>query len=117
MIITVSTRALANTIIKKAFEDEYKINPQILHSLMFEIYVACLQESNKKLINEEFFINRKGFFLYSLKNKFTTDIRGNIKRFLKNEKGEVFIVDEIKILEIINDCWESYKYNTSKIGD
>lgn len=108
----VSVQALANTVLKRAYEEEEKVTPMKLQKLMYFICRNYLKKTNKELVEESFLAWDYGPVLRSAYDEFKPFGAKPITRFAKNSKNEVYIINESinnDITEVIDDVWQQYK--------
>ena len=107
----VSANSLANTLLKKSFEENINITPMKLQKLIYFIYKRHLKNFNEKLFEEAFLVWRYGPVLASVYDEFKSFGSERITRFAKDANQNVYVINEsaTDIMESINEIWESYK--------
>lgn len=110
----VSVQALANTILKKSFDDKRAITPMKLQKLLYFVYKDFLQTTGKQLFSERFEVWQYGPVVDSVYHDFKAFGAQPITRFAKDAQGTVFVVKSslTDVINSINKIWEKYKYYT-----
>lgn len=109
----VSVQALANTVLKKSFEESIPVSPMKLQKLLYFIYRDYLQTYHKKLISEDFLCWPYGPVLQSAYYEFKSFRAQPITRFAKDANDNVFIINSSLAPEIekcITKVWDQYKH-------
>lgn len=105
----VSSYSIANSILKKSFEDHMLIEVETLQALIYLVCTDFRRKTGKILICENFKKKGNSILLMSVYNHFSCFKTGNITRFARDANGNVFVVNDFKINKIINCYWELYK--------
>ncbi|OQB11527.1 MAG: hypothetical protein BWY15_02448 [Firmicutes bacterium ADurb.Bin193] len=111
--VSVSVRALCNTILKKAFDEGIDITPMKMQKLIYFIYKDFLKRTGSALFRENFLAWKNGPVLNSVYDEFKSFRAHPITRFAKDAQGKVFLISEDAaedILDSISDVWGKYKY-------
>lgn len=107
-----SVQALANSILKRAFEERERITPMKLQKLLYFVYRDYLQTTGEPLFTEQFETWQYGPVLPSVYDEFKCYESNNIKKFARDAKGNVFVVDEDTPSELsksIDKIWKKYR--------
>ncbi len=109
----VSAVALANTILKKAFEEDVSVTPMKLQKLIYFVYRQCLQKYDIKILSDNFLVWQYGPVLQSVYDEFKSFRANKITRFAKDARNNVYVINEsanAQLSNAINDVWNKYKY-------
>ncbi|MCM1387845.1 MAG: DUF4065 domain-containing protein [Bacillus sp. (in: Bacteria)] len=109
----VSALNVGNSILSRAFAENIDITPMKLQKMIYFIYRAYLQESNKSLFNERFEVWKYGPVIPSVYESFKDCGSNAIRKFATENDGRtVLIVDEDGspiVKKIITDIWNTCK--------
>lgn len=107
----ITVQALANTVLKKAFEESINITPMKLQKLLYFIYRDYLQNTNNPLFKEDFLVWKYGPVLSSVYYEFNSFGANPINRFARDAKGKVFWANnsDKQLTKSINTVWNKYK--------
>lgn len=111
-VAMVSVQALANTVLKKAFEEKRPVTPMKLQKLIYFIYADYLQTMDEPLLSERFEVWQYGPVLSSIYYEFQSFGANPITKFAKDANNVVYVVssDCTDILASVNKVWEKYKF-------
>lgn len=101
---------VANSILKKSFEDGIYITPLKLNCLTYFLYSNYLFKTGDVLFTELFMKTDEGLVLPSLDFKFGCFQNNVITKFAKDSKGKIFIINDDSFLECLSYIWSKYKY-------
>lgn len=108
----VSVQALANSILKRSFEESIVVTPMKLQKLLYFIYRDYLKNNHEPLFGENFQVWQYGPVLSSVYDEFKSFRASPIDRFAKDAQDRVFVINEKNVNEVgqsINRVWEKYK--------
>lgn len=106
----VSPCSVANTIIKKGWEEKTKITPIRLNVLIYFLYATYLKTTGARLFNEHFEIGEYNVpMIASIDYKFG-HYRGHINKFARDAMGNVSVVSEEDVFtRCLDTIWGKYK--------
>lgn len=106
----VSPCSIANTIIKKSWEEKTKITPIRLNVLIYFLYATYLKTTGERLFNERFWIEKYNVpTIASVDYKFG-HCKGYIKKFARDAKGNVSMVSREDVFtRCLDTIWGKYK--------
>ena len=101
---------VANSILKRSFEDKIYITSLKLNCLLYLLYSDYLYRYGNKLFNELFVKTSIGPCIPSVCSKF--DCFGNdvIDNYAKDAVGRVLVVNGDNFNECLSYVWNTYKY-------
>jgi len=102
---------VANNILKRAFRENVDITPMKLQKLLYFVYKSYLQTTGAKLFEEHFQTWRYGPVVESVYNEFRGYGSNHISSLYKDERGQVWTVDEPNSPEArasIDFVWRNY---------
>jgi len=88
------TLMVANSILKRAFQDNVSISPMKLQKLVYFVYKKYLQDTGYALFDERFEVWQYGPVLPSLYHAFKPYAANAIESYAVNEEGKVYTVDD-----------------------
>ena len=108
----VSAIALANTILKRAFQEKISVTPMKLQKLIYFVYRKFLQDYGKPILSDNFLVWQYGPVLQSVYDEFKSFRANIITRFAKDANNNVYVVNESlnkELSSVITDVWDKYK--------
>ena len=108
----IPVQTIANSILKKAFEEDIPISPMKLQKLIYFVYKDYIQKTQCPLFEEKFLTWQYGPVVKSVYDYFKSFGRNPINRFSRDAKGDVFWVDDSKpndVIKSIDKIWGLYK--------
>lgn len=112
----VSVQALANTVLKKSFDEKIPVTPMKLQKLLYFICAQYMKNNDgKPLISERFEVWQYGPVLSSAYYEFNAFRARPIQRFAKDAQGTAYIInpDSEDIMRAIDQIWHKYKHYTA----
>lgn len=110
----VSVKALANTILKRAFTESIDVTPMKLQKIMYFICRDYVQQTKgKRLISEDFLAWDYGPVLRSVYDEFKSYGSKPINKFSRDMAGHVFVVNEdadTQAAQSICKMWDKCKW-------
>lgn len=100
---------VANSILKKSFEEENYITPLKLNCMVYLLYSEYLYLTGEKLFNEFFEKTKFGPVVPSIYSKFGTLKNNVITRYAKDANDRIMFVRNDKFEECVSHIWEKYK--------
>lgn len=100
---------IANSILKKSFDDEIYITPLKLNCLVYLLYSKYLYLTGDKLFNEVFEKTKLGPIVPSIYSKFGTLKNNIITRYARESTGKIIYAKNNKLDECLLQIWEKYK--------
>ncbi|MBQ3021488.1 MAG: hypothetical protein IJD92_04635 [Bacilli bacterium] len=99
---------VANSILKKSFEEYILLTPLKLNFLIYFLYRDYLFNYNSCLFSERFTLTKSGPILYSIFNKFGNQNK-NILTFGRNALKEVSVANGKSYSILLDYVWNKYK--------
>lgn len=106
-----STIALANTILLRAFANNIPTPPDKLQTMIYLVYTGYLQETGERLFSESFKCLYSGPALNSVQTKFGCFDPQPIRNYATDAEGNVFTLDMsclAHLEHIINDVTQTF---------
>ena len=100
---------VANTFIKKAFEEGIYFTPLKLNCLIYLLYSNYLYNTGKALFNEPFLKTSKGPILVNIEAKFGSFKERKIFEYAKDSTGTVYLLSGDDFLASLLYIWNLYK--------
>ena len=103
--------AVANSILKRAFEENCEITPLKLQKLMYFTYKEYLQKTGTALFDERFEVWKLGPVVKSVYNEFRRFTANPITSYAKSyaeEKAQVIARKEGQFYETLDIIWKKY---------
>lgn len=100
---------VANSFIKKSFEERIYITPQKLNYLIYLLYSDYLFQTGEKLFNEEFIKTDKGPVLPNVEFKFGCFKNNVITEYATDAVGKIFVVSSSFFEERLSLIWNRHK--------
>jgi len=100
---------IANSIIKKSFEERIYITPLKLNCLVYLLYSNYLFKTGEKLFNEPFIKNKNGPIVPTIDYKFSCFENNIITKYAKDACGKIIFINFNCLEKILLDIWNSYK--------
>ena len=100
---------VANSILKKSFEEENYITPLKLNCMVYLLYSEYLYLTGEKLFNEFFEKTKFGPVVPSIYSKFGILKNNVITRYAKDALGKIICARNDKFNECLSHIWEKYK--------
>lgn len=101
---------VANSILKKAQEDNILITPLKLNYLVYLLYSNYLYRTGENLFNELFEKTYLGPIIPTVQFKFGSFKNNNINEYSKDALGNIKYVKGDIFDSILNYIWDTYKY-------
>ena len=100
---------VANSILKKSFEEENYITPLKLNCMVYLLYSEYFYLTREKLFNEFFENTKYGPVVPSIYSKFGTLKNNVITRYAKDANDRIMFVRDDKFEECVSHIWKKYK--------
>lgn len=100
---------VANSFIKKSFEDKIYITPLKLNCLIYLLYSEYLFKTGEKIFDELFIKTEKGPVLPTIEFKFGCFKNNVITQYAKDARNNVMLVNGDFFEEILYSIWNKYK--------
>lgn len=100
---------VANSILKKSFEEKNYITPLKLNSLVYLLSSEYLYLHGENLCNELFEKTKFGPVLPSIYFKFNSFKNGVITEYAKDATGKIMHINGIRFNECLSRIWETFK--------
>jgi len=110
--MAIPAQAMANTVLKKSFNEEIDVTPMKLQKLLYFIYRDYLKSTDIRLFSERFECWRYGPVLSSIYAEFKSFGAKPITKFARNADGSGDFVDLKKVptlKKVVNNVWDDYK--------
>lgn len=101
---------VANSILKKSFEDNIYITPLKLNYLVYLLYSNYLYRTGENLFNEPFEKTYLGPVVPTVQFKFGSFKKNKIDEYAKDALGNIKYVKGDMFDNILNYIWDTYKY-------
>lgn len=105
----VSARALANTVLSRAFAEGKPVTPMKLQKILYFICRDYVQRYGRRLVSEDFLAWDYGPVLRSVYDDFKSYGSRRIDRFARSADGKAYVVNadaEPEVMAAVDDMWE-----------
>lgn len=112
MATEITALHVANTFLKRGFEEKVKITPMKLQKLIYILYKHYLKETGNTLFLERFGAWQKGPVIPTVYSEFKQYRWHPIDDFSRENDGTVKVVKldtSPNFLRLFNDVWDKYK--------
>ena len=104
-----NTTIIANSLLKKSFEEGISVNLLKLNYLVYLLYSDYLSKTGDKLFYESFINTAEGPTLLSLQAKFECFENKSIILFARDAVGNVKVICDDYLEERLSYIWNTYK--------
>lgn len=95
-----SSTNIANNILSRSFADKKYISPMKLQKILYFVASEYQKLTGRPLLEEPFSTWAYGPVLYSVYDEFRFFGRGNITRYARNARGDMFSITETQDIEL-----------------
>ncbi|CAB0740544.1 hypothetical protein FRC0103_02149 [Corynebacterium diphtheriae] len=103
---------IANNILSRAFADKAYITPMKLQKILYFVASEYQKATRRLLLEEPFSTWAYGPVVYSVYDEFRSFSKDNIKRYARDARGGVFVIDETQDIELkvaLDRVWDKTK--------
>ncbi|CAB0526037.1 hypothetical protein FRC0485_02330 [Corynebacterium diphtheriae] len=107
-----SPTMIANNILSRAFADKAYITPMKLQKILYFVASEYQKATRRLLLEEPFSTWAYGPVVYSVYDEFRSFSKDNIKRYARDARGGVFVIDETQDIELkvaLDRVWDKTK--------
>ncbi|MFW9095190.1 Panacea domain-containing protein [Corynebacterium striatum] len=107
-----SPTMIANNILSRAFADKAYMSPMKLQKILYFVASEYQKATKRLLLEEPFSTWAYGPVVYSVYDEFRSFSKGNIKRYARDARGDVFVIDETQDIELkvaLDRVWDKTK--------
>ncbi|MER0071504.1 type II toxin-antitoxin system antitoxin SocA domain-containing protein [Corynebacterium sp. KPL2850] len=108
-----SPTMIANNILTRAFAEKAYMSPMKLQKILYFVASEYQKATKRPLLEEPFSTWAYGPVVYSVYDEFRSFSKGNIKRYARDARGDVFVIDEEQDIELkiaLDRIWDKTKY-------
>ncbi|MDY5834179.1 MAG: DUF4065 domain-containing protein [Corynebacterium glucuronolyticum] len=103
---------IANNILSRAFAEKAYISPMKLQKILYFVASEYQKATKRLLLEEPFSTWAYGPVVYSVYDEFRSFSKDNIKRYARDARGDVFVIDETQDIELkvaLDRVWDKTK--------
>lgn len=107
-----SPTMIANNILSRAFAEKAYMSPMKLQKILYFVASEYQKATKRQLLEEPFSTWAYGPVVYSVYDEFRSFSKDNIKRYARDARGDVFIIDETQDIELkvaLDRVWDKTK--------
>ena len=107
-----SPTMIANNILSRAFAEKAYMNPMKLQKILYFVASEYQKATKRPLLEEPFSTWAYGPVVYSVYDEFRSFSKDNIKRYARDARGDVFVIDEAQDIELkvaLDRVWDKTK--------
>ncbi|MDD7586176.1 MAG: DUF4065 domain-containing protein [Mycobacteriaceae bacterium] len=107
-----SPTMIANNILSRAFAEKAYISPMKLQKILYFVASEYQKATKRLLLEEPFSTWAYGPVVYSVYDEFRSFSKDNIKRYARDARGDVFVIDETQDIELkvaLDRVWDKTK--------
>lgn len=107
-----SPTMIANNILSRAFEEKAYMSPMKLQKILYFVASEYQKATKRPLLEEPFSTWAYGPVVYSVYDEFRSFSKDNIKRYARDARGNVFVIDEKQDIELkvaLDRVWDKAK--------
>lgn len=111
-----SPTMIANNILSRAFAEKAYISPMKLQKILYFVASEYQKATKRPLLEEPFSTWAYGPVVYSVYDEFRSFRKDNIKRYGRDARGDVFVIDETQDIELkvaLDRVWHKTKNMTA----
>lgn len=108
-----SPTMIANNILSRAFAEKVYISPMKLQKILYFVASEYQKATKRVLLEEPFATWAYGPVVYSVYDEFRSFSKDNIKRYARDARGDVFVIDEAQDIELkvaLDRVWDKAKH-------
>lgn len=108
-----SPTMIANNILSRAFAERAYMSPMKLQKILYFVASEYQKATRRPLLEEPFSTWAYGPVVYSVYDEFRSFSKDNIKRYARDARGDVFIIDETQDIELkvaLDRVWDKTKH-------
>lgn len=103
---------IANNILSRAFAEKSRMSPMKLQKILYFVASEYQKATKRPLLEEPFSTWAYGPVVYSVYDEFRSFSKDNIKRYARDARGDVFVIDETQDIELkvaLDRVWDKAK--------
>lgn len=107
-----SPTMIANNILSRAFAEKAYMSPMKLQKILYFVASEYQKATKRPLLEEPFSTWAYGPVVYSVYDEFRSFSKDNIKRYARDARGDVFVIDETQDIELkvaLDRVWDKTK--------
>ena len=107
-----SPTMIANNILSRAFAEKAYISPMKLQKILYFVASEYQKATKRPLLEEPFSTWAYGPVVYSVYDEFRSFRKNSIKRYARDAKGNIFVIDENQDIELkvaLDRVWNKTK--------
>lgn len=107
-----SPTMIANNILSRAFAEKAYMSPMKLQKVLYFVASEYQKATKRPLLEEPFSTWAYGPVVYSVYDEFRSFSKDNIKRYARDARGNVFMIDETQDIELkvaLDRVWDRTK--------
>lgn len=107
-----SPTMIANNILSRAFAEKAYMSPMKLQKILYFVASEYHKATKRPLLEEPFSTWAYGPVVYSVYDEFRSFSKDNIKRYARDARGNVFVIDENQDIELkvaLDRVWDKAK--------
>lgn len=108
-----SPTMIANNILSRAFAEKTYMSPMKLQKILYFVASEYQKATKRTLLEEPFSTWAYGPVVYSVFDEFRSFSKDNIKRYARDARGDVFVIDETQDIELkvaLDRVWDKTKH-------
>lgn len=108
-----SPTMVANNILSRAFSEKAYMSPMKLQKILYFVASEYQKATKRPLLEEPFSTWAYGPVIYSVYDEFRSFSKNKIKRYARDARGDVFIIDETQDIELkvaLDRVWDKTKH-------
>lgn len=107
-----SPTMIANNILSRAFAEKAYMSPMKLQKILYFVASEYQKATKRPLLEEQFSTWAYGPVVYSVYDEFRSFSKEKIKRYARDARGNVFVIDETQDIELkvaLDRVWDKTK--------